>query len=82
MYAGSELHAGIVPVAAARVEMSTRADRLGDIVRGERSPDPTEDDHGMLRRRKWMEQVYARFTPEQRLPVDERVEVFRRGAGA
>jgi hypothetical protein len=26
-----------------------------------------------------MEQVYASFTPEQRLPVDERVEVFWRG---
>ena len=37
---------------------------------------------GLLRRRKWTEQVYASFTPEQRLPVDDRVEVFWRGVGA
>jgi hypothetical protein len=29
-----------------------------------------------------MEQVYASFMPEQELTVDERVEVFWRGAGA
>jgi hypothetical protein len=37
---------------------------------------------GFLRRRKWMEQVHASFTPEKRLPVDDRVEVFWRGVGA
>jgi hypothetical protein len=29
-----------------------------------------------------MEQVYASFVPEQRLPVDDRVEVFWRRVGA
>ncbi|HYM64420.1 MAG TPA: hypothetical protein VES61_07045 [Gaiellaceae bacterium] len=48
---------------------------------GERGLDPPEDDQTMLRR-KWMEQVYASSSPEQRLPVDERVEVSWRGAGA
>jgi hypothetical protein len=48
---------------------------------GERGLDPPEDDQTMLRR-KWMEQVYASSSPEQRLPVDERVELAWRGAGA
>jgi hypothetical protein len=48
---------------------------------GERRLDPPEDAQTMLRR-KWMEQVYASSSPEQRPSVDERVEVAWRGAGA
>jgi hypothetical protein len=47
----------------------------------DRDSDPRRTTMEFLRRRKWMEQVYKSFTPEKRLPMDDRLEVFSRGIG-